>query len=254
MVAALVLGVYGSDLVPGLSDGASFLHYLVVSLGMVALALVVTHRIPLRAVPAELGMDRSVVVGLGWSLLLTLPMLIGFVLMGRVAVFEPGGIDVVRERPWAVLQSWAGAGLIEETLTRGYLFRQLVVRARWPRGRAILVGGLVFGLLHVPAAWGGSPADIAGAVVITAIGGAGFCWLLAEWDWNLWFVVGWHTFVNLWWMLGQAGDTVGGPAGGVLRIVIVVLTVVVTVNRHRLPTRWFGRRDERPADRISGIR
>lgn len=230
---SLVLGVYLPAAGPRLGDAASLAVYVAASLGVVALALVVTHRIEARGVPAELGMDRSAALGLGWAFALTAPMLVGFLLLRRGVFFEAGGFDGVRARPWAVLASWAGAGLVEETLFRGYLFRQLVLRAAWPAPRAMLVCGAVFGLLHVPAAWGRPPADVVGAAVVTGVGGAGLCWFLKEWSWNLWFVVGWHAFVNLWWTLGQGGTAVGGPAANALRLGVVVLTVAVTVRRGR---------------------
>lgn len=245
LAAALVLGVYLPSFIPGLGDAASLAVYVGASLGVVAFALVKTHRIPLRAVPAELGMDRSAVVGLSWAFVVTLPMVLGFLLARQGVFFEEGALDVVTRRPWAVLAAWAGAGLVEETLFRGYFFRQLVLRAGWPTHRGILVCGAIFGLLHVPAAWGRPPGEIVGAALVTAVGGAGFCWFLKEWRWNLWFVIGWHAFVNLWWTLGQGGDSaVGGSLSNVLRLGVVALTVVLTVNRHRLPQRWLGSHEE----------
>ncbi len=243
LAGALALGVYLPAFWPGLGDAASFALYVFVSLGAVSLALVLTHGIPWRAIPAELGLDRSAAVGLAWAFALTSPMLMGFLILRRGVFFEEGGLHDLGERPWAVLQAWAGAGLVEETLFRGYFFRQLVLRAGWSPTRGILVCGAIFGLLHVPAAWGKAPGEIAGVALVTAVGGAAFCWLLKEWGWNLWFVIGWHAFVNLWWTLGQGGSSaVGGPLANGLRLGIVALTIATTVNRERFPGRWIGPR------------
>jgi len=247
---ALALGVYLPAFLPGLSDAVSLALYVFVSLAVISSALVMTHGIPLRAVPTELGLNRSAPGGLFWAFAITVPMLLGFVLLRRGVFFEEGALDVVRRRPWAVLEGWAGAGLVEETLFRGYFFRQLVLRAGWSSQRGIVVCGLVFGLLHIPATWGQPPAEIAGAALITAAGGAGFCWFLKEWNWNLWFVIGWHAFVNLWWTLGQGGDSaVGNALANSLRLAVVALTLAVTMNRHRFPQRWLGSREERQEPR-----
>lgn len=248
LAGALAVGVYSPLVLPELGDVGELALYLAGSLGVVALALVVTHRMPVHAVPAELGMDRGVLQGLAWALVLTVPMLLGFLVLRRGVFFEPGGMDDLTERPWAVLQSWAGAGLVEETLFRGYFFRQLVRRGGWPAGRAMLLCGLVFGLLHVPGAWGEPAGEIVGAVAVTAIGGAAFCWMLLRWDWNLWFVIGWHAFVNLWWTLGQGGDTAAGDGlSNALRLGVVALTVVATIRHGRLSKHSMGSTPEHQA-------
>ncbi len=222
-------------LFPGMSDAARLAVYLVVPLGIVAGALRLTHGLALRDLPGEVGLDRSALGGIAWAFLLTSPILLGFLLLREGVFFEEDGLVVMRERPLAVLRGWAGAGLVEETIFRGYFFAQLVRRGGWPVGRAILVTGVLFGLLHVPAAWGKPTAEVIGAAVVTGAGGAGLCWFFARWNWNLGFVIGWHAFVNLFWTLGQAGDAVGSSSAGALRLGVIVLTVVVTLRRFPVP-------------------
>ncbi|MBM4015477.1 MAG: CPBP family intramembrane metalloprotease [Planctomycetes bacterium] len=132
-------------------------------LAPVALALRAVHRLPWRDVPRELGFDRSPVVGLGAALVLTLPMALGFALLEPGLRLDEASLAEVRRRPWAFLQGWAGAGLVEEALFRGFLFRQLVLRARWPDGRALALVGVLFGLLHIPSNLGAPAGELAAA-------------------------------------------------------------------------------------------
>lgn len=244
LAAALALGVYANAWLPEeIPDSGWVAVYLAGSLAPVIVALMVANRIPLRKVLAELGLDRPARVGLGWALLLTAPMVIGFAVMGRGVFGDADGWGEVTRRPWLFLKSWAGAGLVEEVLFRGFLYRQLVVRGGWGSGRAMVLCGVIFGALHLPSVWGEPPGQMAGTVAVTAIGGAAFCWLLKEWRWNLWFLVGWHALVNLWWTLGQAGGAVGEGSANLLRIAIIVLTFALTAQRDRLPSNWLGDRD-----------
>lgn len=242
LVAALVLGVYSNGWLPeDASDPWLVTVFFAGSIAPLVVALMLANRISLRAVFAELGLDRPVHVGLGWALLLTGPMLVGFAVLGHGVFGDSVGWDEVTRRPWLFAKSWAGAGLVEETIFRGYFYRQLVLRGGWRSDRAMVLCGVIFGALHVPPVWGQSLGQIAGVFAITGVGGAAFCWLLKEWGWNLWFLIGWHAFVNLWWTLGQAGGAVGEGSANLLRIGIIILTFVLTSRRDRLPSWWFGR-------------
>ena len=251
LAGALLLGLYARRWLPAMPDGLAFALYLGGGLLPIALALRVVHRLPWRELPRELGFDRSPWTGLGAALLLTAPMVLGFALLEPGLRLEPTELAVVRQRPFAFVEAWAGAGLVEETLFRGFLFRQLVRRANWSDGRAMAACGLLFGLLHIPANRGAPAGELAAAAAITAVGGAAFCWFLREWDWTLWFVIGWHAFVNLWWMAGDGGGTTGHPRANALRLLVVALTVGVTMNRRRLPT-WLGGRGSERADDAGG--
>ena len=237
LAVGMAAGVHGPAFLE-VSDGWKLLLRLVGTFAALGGVLFLAHGLGARATLAELGFDRSALRGLGSALILTSPMVIGMLVAGRGVFSGSGGMAALMESPWRFLGSWAGAGLIEEALFRGFYFRQLVLRGGWSVARAMLVCGVIFGLLHVPPVWGDGPGKIIGVVAITGIGGAAFSWLLTQWNWNLWFLVGWHALVNLYWTLGQAGnDAVGDGLSNVLRIAVIVVTFWVTANRQRLPAR-----------------
>ncbi len=92
----------------------------------------------LRRIVRELGLDRPSVPALLFAILASLPMLIGFAVMGRVHI-SMSLIGIALVYPF-----------IEELFFRGWAFRQLCERAKWGFWPAGLLTGLVFGLMHIP--------------------------------------------------------------------------------------------------------
>lgn len=195
----------------------------------------VAHRARPREVPKQFGLTASPWTGLAVTFIACSPML---VIPAILALFGIGGIRA--DFSW--VEDLAYGAIIwplgEEILFRGYAFRQLHRYGRiglWPA--AILIG-VIFGVLHLgQAAVKDLPlAGELGAVAIVSIGGILFAWLFAKWDDNLWVPLGAHLFMNLWWSVFGAGDSpVGGWLGNIARVLAVVLLIVITLRRDRLP-------------------
>lgn len=187
-----------------------------------------THVRPNRAV-AELGLNRSVAQGLAFGLLATLPMLIVPLFLGR---FDPNEVAL---RLLFAAGVWP---LAEEILFRGYAFGQLHRHAGlglWP---AAILTGVVFGVAHLgQASVQQLPlAGEVGTVLIISIGGLLSAWLYARWDFNLWVPFGLHCFMNLWWTVFDLAESpLGGWMPNILRTSGVLLAILITLYRVRIP-------------------
>ena len=128
--------------------------------------------------------------------------------------------------------------MAEEILFRGYAFRQLHRRANFGLWTAAVLVGLAFGVAHLgQAAVRQMPlSGEIGTVAIISIGGILYAWLFAKWDDNLWVPFGMHMFMNLWWdVFSLAENPLGGWLPNVLRLLTVVLAIVLTLYRDRIP-------------------
>lgn len=185
----------------------------------------------------ELGLGSGPVAGYAFGLLATIPMTVALPLASRVSApgFETLS-DTVLLGPFA-----------EEVLFRGFLLAFLVRRAGWSLWTALLATSFAFGLAHVSDAdlvrafgYGHPPAlaSVGAQVLLGSIGGLLFGWVYYRWG-SLWYAVGLHACINLWWELssGRAASTISNtdllPVSAA-HIASCALAVAITV--------WWERR------------
>jgi membrane protease YdiL (CAAX protease family) len=211
--------------------------------GPAVLVLILIRRLTLHEAWRELGLEASVVRGYGFGLLATLPMALA-VPFGQVHAIDPAVFaGTVLLGPFA-----------EEVLFRGFLFRQLLTRARWPLGWAIGVSAVAFALAHhrdvdeelvgrlIRMSFGLQPHGlddlfirIGATIAVFAPGGALFAWIVYRFN-NLWPAIGLHASLNLWWILTQGADVSGGftlDAAGIAQAVSLVFALFLTFSRVR---------------------
>lgn len=160
----------------------------------------------------------------GWYgvvLLASAPMVVGGASLGwwRGGTFA----DLPLER---LLQSSVRAPVLEELLCRGLLVGTVAVAfgvRSAATSLAVVVGALVFGMLHVPWTWDGIAAGWA-TLLVTGLGGAWYAWLMLRWG-SLWPPMLLHATMNLGWLLGQTSGGAGG--GGMVDNLLRVATIVV---------------------------
>lgn len=133
---------------------------------------------------------------------------------------------------------WQGAGfpVVEEIVYRGLAVGALIRWAGWRWWAACLVPALMFGLVH--AGQGTDPAEVAGVVAITGLGGILFGWLFVRWDFNLWPPILLHMGMNSLWIVFALGENaLGGWLGNALRLAIVAGAVGLTLRMAGKPGR-----------------
>jgi membrane protease YdiL (CAAX protease family) len=142
----------------------------------------------------------------------------------------------------------------EEVLFRGYLFRQLHVHGRWPFWLAVLMNAapFVWGHLYQAAQSSQAALGVLWVGLIMGIGAAAFSWVFIHWDYNLWFPIGLHSAMNLWWYLFNADESAfGGWSGNVARAMTLGLAIAITLRREAL-TEWLRSRLGRGGRLTSG--
>lgn len=186
-------------------------------------ALMVAHRTGLPGALSEAGLARSPWRAIGVGAIAVAPVAAVFVWLFP---FDPA-VSLIGLWMTAIVRP-----LSEEVLLRGVLFAQLHRRAGWPFAVAVLVSiePYVWGhLLHATA--GGA---LAAAIAVNAIRvtrAAVFAWLLVRWDYNLWFVIALHAFIDLARYV-FAIDPFEVSLGA--QIVVLAIAVAITVHRRRL--------------------
>ncbi|GBC77434.1 hypothetical protein HRbin08_00912 [bacterium HR08] len=147
-----------------------------------------------KALGEELGLQQGGGPGVGYALLFTLPMSVGYALLGEVAKVAPSVLVVNQLR----------AAFREELFYRAFLFGQLFRRMRWGFVPAVGGNAVLFAVGHLYQAstlWEGI-----GVFAVAWIGAVWFAWLFVEWAYNLWLLIGLHFFMNLWWELFRVGE------------------------------------------------
>lgn len=177
----------------------------------------------------KLGLDKSALKGIGYSLLFTLPMFIGYAV---VFSFNSGfSFDTFYIRTIA-------AGLFEELYFRAFLFGMLFRFSRIGFIPAVLIGALLFGAVHL---YQSQDFGISiGIFLTTFMGAVLFAWLYSEWDYNLWMPVFLHLFMNLAWLLFDVSDNAFGNLwGNVFRYSTVAFAIIFTITQKRRAGRNF---------------
>lgn len=215
--------------IEGLTDQfgvAHILAYVIVGLPIL-LGLIWLHG--WKGVSNAIGFNRSVRQGLGFALLCTLPMLIGY-----AVVFEWNReLDVD-----TILISVIAAGFFEEVYFRGFLFGQVFRFTKFGFIPAVLLGALLFAAVHLYQSE--DPATLVGIFATTLLGGLLFAWVYAEWEYNIWVPIGLHMFMNLFWELFDVSDNAfGNTYANVFRILTIVLVIVLTVIYRKTKKKGF---------------
>jgi len=187
------------------------------------------HRGSLRELLADFGLAAPIGPALRFGFLATSPMWVASLFMGR-----PLSVDSSVE----LLFLSAIWPLGEEILFRGFAFGQLHRRAGWNLWVAALVTGATFGAGHLVNAsiqrmpW----SEQVGTIALIGGGGVLFAWLFARWQHNLWIPWSLHAFMNLWWTVFALSDSpLGGWGANAMRAGVVILAIVLTVYRAKLP-------------------
>lgn len=162
---------------------------------------------------------------LGWTALATAPMVALLV----IAPVSPNPASLVSD---VVLGPFA-----EEVLYRGFLFQQLVLRARWKWPWAALGSAVVFALAHfrdldevlvmavLRQDLTARLTELAPPAAATIVGGLLFAWMTWRWR-SLWPAITLHAGINFWWALApQAAHT---PAASMAHGVTLVLATALT--------------------------
>lgn len=187
-------------------------------------AIMAVDRATLHESWRALGLDDQ--PGYRFGLLATTPMavVVLFIALGRLNSDELVGSVILG--PFA-----------EEVLFRGFLFRRLHFVAGWQPNRAIAASAALFGLAHL-----GTPGTTAADVLILAAGGWMFAWICYRWN-SLWPPIGLHSFINLWWVLSDAGPTMNAVLTSIGHLLSILAAVLITL--------WWTKRTAGPSGNLA---
>ena len=166
-----------------------------------------------------LGLNNSIINGLFYALLCTMPMLIGYALL----------FDFNSElTATKILTGAICAAFIEELFFRGFLFGQIYRYTKIGFIPSIIFGALIFALAHLYQSQ--DMATLFGIFLTTFMGAILFAWVYVEWNYNLWVPIFLHLFMNLFWMMFSVSDNaMGGFYANIFRVVTITLIISLTV-------------------------
>jgi membrane protease YdiL (CAAX protease family) len=161
--------------------------------------------------------------GFLFALLFTFPMFIGYAVKGTLNTS-------FTVNDFFVTVLIAGVG--EELFFRGFLFGQLFRFCRWGFVPAVLINGLIFGLLHLY-----QSTDIYSALSVfgvTSLGALLFCWVYVEWNNNLWIVIWLHALMNCSWIVFSIShDAAGNLYANIFRGITILLVIIGAIGYKR---------------------
>ncbi len=192
------------------------LVYFIVSLPIILGASVINE---FKRCKTTLGLNRSILKGVLFPFICTLPMFIGFSLC-----FNYNNNVTANE----VLISGVAAAFFEEFIFRGFLFGQLFRYTKLGFIPSILLGAVLFAAMHLYQS--NDLLTLIGIFSTTFLGAILFSWLYVEWNYNLWVSIFLHFFMNLAWMLFAVSDNAfGGIYANVFRILTIALAIILTL-------------------------
>ena len=176
-----------------------------------------------KSILKDLGLNKGLIIGLVFSLITVLPMIISSAIIGQFN----GDIGLINLFHKTII-----AGFFEEYLFRGFLFGVLFLKLKWGFIPASILGGVIFGLGHIYQ--GSTIINTTGIFAITAIGAIWFSWLYIEWESNLWIPIFLHTLMNLSWILFEvSNNALGGVYTNIFRAITIALTIIITIFYHK---------------------
>lgn len=168
----------------------------------------------------KLGLNRSVIKGLGFAFAVTLPLPLVY---GFTTPISQTGELIPDILHYAIF-----AGTAEEILFRCFLFGLLFRTARWGFLPAALLGAVIFGFGHIYQ--GNSILESAGVFFITFVGALWWAWLYVEWNYNAWVPIGLHVFMNGWHNVFVVSETALLPiTAEIARVSVVLISIIVTL-------------------------
>ena len=192
------------------------ISYLVFGIPLFA-GLLFIH--PFKDVFNSLGLNGSIKKALIFTILSTLPMLIGFALLFKF------NAEVSLN---SILISVICAAFFEELYFRGFLFGQLYRYTKLGFIPSVIAGALLFAFVHLYQSQ--ELMELIGIFITTFLGALLFAWLYAEWNNNIWVPIFLHFFMNLFWTLFSAGENaLGGYYSNIFRIMTIILVIIITV-------------------------
>lgn len=196
---------------------AVFIMHMIVCLPIVVVLLLLNRP---KDFFHHLGLDGNFVKGLAFALISTLPLFVAFPVIGEFN----GELTVDK-----LIRSTVVAAFFEEVIFRGFIFGQLFRYCKIGFWWSVIIPSLLFGSIHLYQ--GSDPLSSLAAFGVTFLGGIYFSWVYVKWDFNLWFPVGLHFFMNLSWQLFTVeGNSVaaGGLASNIFRVLSVAAAVSLT--------------------------
>ena len=216
IIAAFVLGYYVKRILP---ESITSIVYTPV---WWALTAVIASGILYgwRNILESLALHKKLGQSLGLAFLMTLPMLIGYAIIGNV------NTDLTMKK---MLYGAVFAAFFEELMFRGFLFGQLFRYPKWGFIPAVIINAVIFGAAHLYQ--GNGFGEILGIFAVTLLGGVWFAWLYIEWE-SLWLPMGLHFLMNLYWMIFDISATaLGGWGANLFRVGTIALSIYLTI-RH----------------------
>jgi len=208
-------------------DHAFYVSESIDKLGGVALCAVAVWTLRSRSwkgVACELGLNLSPFPGLAFGFLASLPMLVGFAWTRGVTPHM---------QSLSVIFLTVFSPIVEEVEFRGFGTRALQRGTRWPFWLIVWPQVLLFGIGHIEK--GQHFAEKAGLFLLTGSGAVVLGWLVHRWQ-NLWFPIGLHIFLNLWWELFSVSKTaIGGwfPFALQTGSMLAAIAITLCVSRRR---------------------
>lgn len=168
---------------------------------------------------ANLGLNLDVFRPLIFTIICTLPMLLG----GLIFFDFNNDISIPN-----LIAGTIVVGFVEELFYRGFLFGQLFKYTNLGFIISILFGAILFGSVHLYQSQ--EIIELVGIFMVTFMGAIFFAWLYVEWNYNLWVPIFLHAFMNLAWKLFDMDDTaLGGALPNIFRGLTIALAIVATI-------------------------
>lgn len=167
----------------------------------------------------SLGLSKNILTGFWTSILFSLPMFVGGLLLFNVSP------EIELEK---LVARTLVAGFMEELYFRGFLFGILFKKTKLGFIPSTIFGAVIFALGHLYQSQNIS--EMVGIFAVTFFGAFFFAWLYTEWKWNLSVPIMTHILMNLSWHLFEVDNSaLGDVAANIFRGLTILTAITITI-------------------------
>lgn len=193
-----------------------FITYLLIGIPVFLVCSWITNK---GSVIDVLGLKANPLKGLIFSIIVTLPLLIGGIFFSQLA----NSIKIP-----TIIAKTIFDPFFEELYFRAYFFGLLFRFTKLGFIPSILICSVIFAAGHLYQST--ETTTLLGIFITTFLGSVLFAWLYAEWSFNIWIPVFLHVFMNLYWHLFELStNAFGNLNANIFRGLSIALSIIITL-------------------------
>ncbi|MCK4662480.1 MAG: CPBP family intramembrane metalloprotease [Bacteroidales bacterium] len=192
----------------------------IISLALIFIPFLLLYDVKFKTFTDEFGMRANFFISFVFILIASIPIIIGLLFNLK---------DSLNLLSYNTIVTVFFAAIMNEFVSRAFLFGQLFRRGGWGFVQAAAIGPVFLGMKIISNTL--DPLIISISFINVLLMGLFYAWLFIEWNNNIWIPMGLHIFINLSWLVFENGEKscFGSTEGIIYRSITIFISIVITI-------------------------